>query len=103
MILQCSSNLIEDPANRKHVNEQLLMLVETCDEGIIKGLDYSLVDDDDSGSGSGGKWLDVGTTIGFIEEEDDDNDDNDEGINDNDQPEFLWQAYLHEEKEEEEK
>lgn len=90
MILECSSDLIADPADRNYESEQLHMLIETCDEGIVMGLDDELV--------NSGVWLDVGTTIGrIIEEEDDGSDENDDVGGKGD--EFLWQAYLHDEEE----
>ncbi len=90
MILQCSSDLIADPADRKYDDEKLLMFIETCDEGIVKSLNMDLVES--------GTWLDVGTTIGMIDEEEDDDDDNENMDVNEIKDEFLWQAYLHEEK-----
>ena len=89
MILQCSSDLIADPADRKYDNEELLMFIETCDEGIVKGLDEGLV--------GSGEWLDVGTTIGIIDEEDDGDNDGDRKDQNEIKDEFLWQAYSHDE------
>jgi pyruvate/2-oxoglutarate dehydrogenase complex dihydrolipoamide acyltransferase (E2) component len=79
MILECSSDLIADKADRKYDDEKLFMFIETCDEGVITNL-----------NDHGGQWLDVGTDIGIIQEEEED-DEEDDG-------EWIWQAYLHEEK-----
>ena len=74
MILECSSNLVKDPADRDFPDQKLLMFVETCEEGTLKDLDDHE-----------GKWLDVGTPIGTID--DGDGPDGD----------WIWQAYKHEE------
>ena len=74
MVLECSSNLVADPADRDHPDQKLLMLVETCDEGILKKLDDH-----------GGEWLDVGTPLGIVDDGDDVDGD------------WTWQAYLHDE------
>ena len=75
MILECSPDLINDPADRDFPDQKPLMFIETCDEGILKNL-----------NDHGGKWLDVGTHIGIIDDGDDIDDD------------WTWQAYLHQEK-----
>mmetsp|Transcript_9220 Transcript_9220/g.11623 ORF Transcript_9220/g.11623 Transcript_9220/m.11623 type:complete len:125 (-) Transcript_9220:590-964(-) len=75
MILECSPDLIHDPADRDFPDQKRLMFIETCDEGILKELnDHE------------GKWLDVGTPIGVVDDGD---------VVDKD---WIWQAYLHEEK-----
>ena len=80
MILECSKDLIADPADRKHEEERLHMIIETCDEGTLQNLnDYD------------GKWLDVGTPIGNI--------DDGESID----GDWTWQAYLFENESDEKK
>ena len=73
MILECSKDLIADPADRKHEEERLHMIIETCDEGNLRNLN-----DHD------GKWIDVGTPLGII--------DDGESID----GDWTWQAYLFE-------
>ena len=75
MILECSPDLVNDPADRDFDDQKLLMFVETCEEGILKDLDDH-----------GGKWLGVGTPIGIVDDGDAVDDD------------LIWQAYLHDEK-----
>uniref|UniRef100_A0A7S2WKY4 Uncharacterized protein n=1 Tax=Eucampia antarctica TaxID=49252 RepID=A0A7S2WKY4_9STRA len=74
MILECSSDLRADPADRVTPDEKLLMFIETCDEGVLKDL-----------NDHGGNWIDVGTSIGIV-------DDGDPVDGD-----WLWEAYLHNE------
>ena len=54
------------------------MFLETCDEGTLQGL-----------NDHGGQWLDVGTPLGTIVDDDEEEVDGD----------WIWQAYLHDEKE----
>ena len=77
MILECSSDLIADPADRDYPEQKPLMFIETMDEGNLKNLD-----DHD------GKWIPVGTPIGTVDDGD---------VLDGD---WTWQAYLHSENEE---
>lgn len=76
LILECSPDLIADPADRKSDNHRPLMLLETQEEGVLEKL-----------NDHGGGWLDVGTVLGEITEEDDEDEIED----------WTWQAYLHEE------
>ena len=82
MILQCSSDLIADPADRNHPDEKLLMFIEGCEEGVVSDLnDYN------------NEWLDVGTPVGMTVDDDDDDDDDLNG-------DWIWQAYRHDDEEE---
>mmetsp|Transcript_8472 Transcript_8472/g.12711 ORF Transcript_8472/g.12711 Transcript_8472/m.12711 type:complete len:120 (+) Transcript_8472:139-498(+) len=76
MILECSPDLIADPADREYPEQKLHMFIETCDEGILQDL-----------NDHGGKWLDVGTSLGIIVDDDEEID-----------GDWTWQAYLHDEK-----
>mmetsp|Transcript_16000 Transcript_16000/g.34806 ORF Transcript_16000/g.34806 Transcript_16000/m.34806 type:complete len:123 (-) Transcript_16000:26-394(-) len=74
VILECSSDLIADPADRQSPNHKPLMLLETLEEGTLMDLDDS-----------DGKWMDVGSYLGVVYDGDDIDGD------------WTWQAYLHEE------
>ncbi len=76
MILECSPDLIADPADREYPDQKLLMFIETCDEGVVQGLDDY-----------GGEWLDVGSSLGIIVDDDNEVD-----------GDWTWQAYIHNEK-----
>mmetsp|Transcript_30511 Transcript_30511/g.87132 ORF Transcript_30511/g.87132 Transcript_30511/m.87132 type:complete len:129 (+) Transcript_30511:224-610(+) len=76
-IVQCSPDLVTE-GFRKSTNHEPLMIVEAHDEGKL-----SLKDGIEMG-----KWYDVGTEIGEIDDGDDDFEDDGE---------WLWQAYSHEE------
>eukprot|EP00553_Chaetoceros_curvisetus_P011801 CAMPEP_0204640054 /NCGR_PEP_ID=MMETSP0717-20131115/45385_1 /ASSEMBLY_ACC=CAM_ASM_000666 /TAXON_ID=230516 /ORGANISM="Chaetoceros curvisetus" /LENGTH=133 /DNA_ID=CAMNT_0051660349 /DNA_START=297 /DNA_END=698 /DNA_ORIENTATION=+ len=82
LILECSPDLIADPADRKSDDHRPMMLLETQEEGILQDL-----------NDHNGEWLEVGTVLGSILEDDDD----DLDINENDsEDDWTWQAYLHE-------
>lgn len=81
MILECSSDLIADPADRDYPEQKLKMIIETCDDGVV--MDFNDHD---------GKWLEVGTTLAKIVEIDDD--DNDVPADDD----WLWEGFKHVEK-----
>ena len=72
MIVECSPDLVTE-AFRDTQDQKTKMMVDTQDEGVIK----DLLDDWE------GKWIDVGTELGVI----DDGDPID--------GEWTWQAYLH--------
>ena len=77
LTLICSSDIISDPADRVAIDHTPTMLIECMEEGIVQW-NEDVIDNN--------KWLDVGTAIGEIHEDDDDDDDNEE---------WTWQAYLH--------
>ncbi|KAL7472280.1 hypothetical protein ACHAXS_012613 [Conticribra weissflogii] len=85
--LQCSPDLIADPADRVSENHRPIMLLESLEEGTLHWKPEVLEDFGEE------KWYDVGTVLGEIVE--DDNNEFDEG---NDE-EWTWQAYLHEDAE----
>ena len=77
VILECSSDLVADPADRPSPNHRPTMLLETLEEGTLEKLkDWK------------GKWMNVGTKIGVI-------DDGEEMDGD-----WSWQAYLHDDDDE---
>lgn len=77
VILECSSDLVADPADRPSPNHRPTMLLETLEEGSLEKLkDWK------------GKWMNVGTKIGVI-------DDGEEMDGD-----WSWQAYLHDDDDE---
>ena len=77
VILECSSDLVADPADRPSPNHRPTMLLETLEEGTLEKLkDWK------------GKWMKVGTNIGVIDDGDDIDGD------------WSWQAYLHDENDE---
>ena len=80
LLLQCSPDLIADPADRKSKLHEPRMLLESMEEGVVRWRDDL----------SEEKWYDVGVVIGDIIEEDDDDDDGE------DIEEWTWQAYLDE-------
>lgn len=72
VILECSSDLVADPADRPSPDHRPMMLLETLEEGRLKNLkDWK------------GKWMKVGTNIGVIDDGEDIDGD------------WAWQAYLH--------
>lgn len=75
MILECSSDLVADPADRDFPDQKLFMFIETCEEGVLKDL-----------NDHGGQWVDVGTPIGIVDD------------GDNVDMDWIWQGYLHDEK-----
>jgi|EP00979_Chaetoceros_neogracilis_P004895 hypothetical protein len=88
MILECSADLIADPADRDYVDQQLHMIVETCDEGLLKLNNDVLSKMEQSGNSDISKetkteWMPIGTQIGVI--------DDDEEID----GDWIWQAYFH--------
>ena len=88
MILECSADLIADPADRDYDDQQLHMIIETCDEGLLKLNSDILSKLKPSESGDisievKSDWMPIGTEIGVID--DDDEIDGD----------WIWQAYFH--------
>ncbi|KAL3913852.1 MAG: hypothetical protein SGILL_006327 [Bacillariaceae sp.] len=84
-VVECSPDLVTE-GYRLYENHCPLMIVESQEVGVFKiRPDITL-----------NEWYDVGHVLGEI----DDGDDDDDG---DDNEEWLWQAYSHEEKEEEEK
>ena len=81
--LQCSPDLIADPADRKSACHEPRMLLESLEEGTVRWKKMSEEDDEES------QWYPVGTVIGEIIE-----DENDDG--DGEVEEWTWQAYLDE-------
>lgn len=77
MILEVSPDLVMIE-HRDYPDQTTLMVVETQDEGMVKQL-----------NDHGGKWIDIGTPFGII-------DDGDEIDGD-----WTWQAYYHTETESE--
>ena len=73
MILECSPDLVT-PGFRESENHKPVMIIDTQEEGIIKINEMILKTCD-------GRWLDVGTEIGII-------DDGDPVDSD-----WIWQAY----------
>ena len=78
LILQCTADLVADPADRPTPGYKPFMLLESLEEGVLKELDDWQ-----------GEWIDVGTVLGVV-------DDGDEIDGD-----WTWQAYLHDEDDEE--
>lgn len=74
MILECSEDLVSDPADRDYPDQKLIMIVETCDEGLVRNLNTH-----------NGEWINIGTEVGIV--------DDDDPIDDN----WTWQAYKHKE------
>ena len=88
MILECSADLVADPADRDYEDQQLHMIIETCEEGFLKlnsGI-LSMLEASQQGdvmAQSKTNRMPVGTEIGII-----DDDDEIDG-------EWTWQAYFH--------
>jgi hypothetical protein len=82
LLLQCSPDLIADPAHRKSYCHEPRMLLESLEEGKIRWRGDLIISEGDKE-----KWYDVGMVIGEIIEDDDDDDAVDE---------WTWQAYLDE-------
>ena len=72
MILQCSSDVITE-GFREYPNHEPVMIIDSQEEGIVCDIQETDI----------GKWLEVGTVIGKID--DDDPVDGD----------WIWQAYHH--------
>jgi len=89
MILECSADLVADPADRDYEDQQLHMIIETCEEGFLKlnsGILSMLEAPSEQGdvtAQSKTDWMPIGTEIGVI-----DDDDEIDG-------EWTWQAYFH--------
>lgn len=84
MNLQCSPDIIADPADRVSENHRPIMLLESLEEGTLFWKPEVLQDVGRD------KWYDVGTVLGEIVE-DDDND-----LEEGSHEEWTWQAYVHE-------
>jgi len=85
LLLQCSPDLIADPANRKSILHQPRMLLESLEEGKIRWRDDLILEEETGGKDE--TWYKVGMVIGEIIEDDDDDDVVEE---------WTWQAYLDE-------
>ena len=90
LVLQCSADLIADPAMRKFNLHMPRMLLESLEEGTVRWKDDLIVADDDNNNGEEEKWYDVGTVIGEIIEDDEIEEE------EVDVEEWAWQAYLDE-------
>lgn len=86
LVLQCSADLIADPAMRKFNSHKPRMLLESLEEGTVRWKDDLIVSSYDGEE----KWYDVGTVIGEIIEDDEIEEEED------DVEEWAWQAYLDE-------
>lgn len=75
MIIECSKDLIADPAGRAHPDERLIMIIETCDEGYLKNM-----------NDHNNEWIDIGTEIGTVYD------------GDPVDSEWIWQAYVYTDK-----
>ena len=105
LIVSCSPDMIEDVAFRVSRDHRQLMLLEIIEDGRIKWSknpnnndhDVRVVDDDD-GDNKVNSMVDlpVGTVIGEVCDDDDDDDDDDHNGDDVTE-EWAWQAYMHDE------
>ena len=68
-----------------------LMIVEAHDEGVVHIHDEFLSKTASDDKSHQPQWYDVGTEIGYIDDEDDDEDEIENAMDD-----WLWQAYSHE-------
>ncbi len=75
MVLECSPDLIADPADREYDDQKLMMIIETCEDGDLH-LKQEVIEES--------QWFDVNTEIGIIVDDDDEVDDD-----------WTWQAYFH--------
>ena len=82
-VLQCSSDLIADRAFRDYDDQMPSMIVETCDDGLLKWEPHIVAEFERNGATD---WLDVGTVVGVI----DDEDDHEQG--DDEEEDWLWQG-----------
>ena len=81
-VLKCSPDLVSE-GYRKFQDHEPFMIVEAHDEGVVtvrKGIELDT-------------WYDVGTTIGDIDDGEDGGDD--------DVSDWVWQAYSHDEEDDE--
>mmetsp|Transcript_28408 Transcript_28408/g.68391 ORF Transcript_28408/g.68391 Transcript_28408/m.68391 type:complete len:134 (+) Transcript_28408:169-570(+) len=78
MTVQCSSDVIADPADRVTPEHQPMMLLECMEEGSIRWARDATT--------NRSEWIKVGTILGEIVDEDEDDADVDD---------WAWQAYLH--------
>ena len=74
-IVDCSPDFLT-PGFREYPDQQVCMIIENQEDGVITELDTEIL----------GKWLDVDTPIGLINDGDDSMD-----------GDWIWQAYKHEE------
>lgn len=75
-LLECSPDFLT-PGYREEPDQTVSMIVENQEDGVISGLDTNVL----------GKWLDVDTPIGVV--------DDGEAID----GDWTWQAYTHDEEE----
>ena len=78
--VKCSSDLIADPADRITPNHQHIMLLECMEEGTVRW----------NNNAENLDWIDVGTILGEVTTEDDC-----DGGGVEEDEEWTWQAYLH--------
>lgn len=76
-VVVCSPDVVSE-GYREHVDHEPLMIVEAHDEGVLKMKENISLD----------VWYHIGHVLGEI----------DDGADDGDESEWLWQAYSHEEK-----
>jgi len=76
-VVKCSPDFITE-GFRETPDEQVSMIIENQEEGFIKELDETCL----------GKWLDVDTPIGIIDDDEGEEIDGD----------WTWQAYTHDDK-----
>ena len=113
MVLQCSPDLLTE-GYREHIDHEPQMVIESHEEGrfFLNGIIMNNDKDNNNYPKTSqtapaittpkielDKWYPVGTTIGYIIEDDSDGDvDNEEGKDntsntDSENDEWLWQAY----------
>mmetsp|Transcript_26198 Transcript_26198/g.56478 ORF Transcript_26198/g.56478 Transcript_26198/m.56478 type:complete len:141 (+) Transcript_26198:43-465(+) len=85
MTVQCSSDMIADPADRVTQDHQQIMLLEIMEEGSIKWNSESVEAMEERN-----EWVKVGTIIGEVS--DGSEEDEEDGV---EIEEWAWQAYLH--------
>lgn len=78
-VLKCSPDLLS-PGYRKHENHEPLMLIEAHEDGKLEISPEIL-------KSNGGEWFPVGHFVGTIDDGDEDE------ANEEDDAEWLWQAY----------
>ena len=115
MVLQCSPDLVTE-GYREHIDHEPQMVIESHEEGrfFLNGMIMMNNDKDNNYPKTSqtaptittpkielDKWYPVGTTIGYIIEDDSDDDDDDDDAEGKDyttnpdieNDEWLWQAY----------
>mmetsp|Transcript_13526 Transcript_13526/g.24466 ORF Transcript_13526/g.24466 Transcript_13526/m.24466 type:complete len:141 (+) Transcript_13526:89-511(+) len=85
MTVQCSSDMIADPADRVTQDHQQIMLLEIMEEGSIKW-NREIIEAMDKRN----EWVKVGTIIGEVSDGSEEDEEDGDEIE-----EWAWQAYLH--------